>query len=187
MADQTILLLGNPKLYETSEPVASGELGAVKSLTADLFDTIDVFRCNHGWGRAIAAPQIGVMKRVVCVNVTDKITLINPVFEWMSDEKMTVWDDCMSFSELLVKVERFERCRVRYRDLDWNEQVLNFENDLSELIQHEVDHLDGILTVQRMVDDRSIGLRSELRKIVSRGRIVSRGTIVSRGKIGKSG
>ena len=50
---------------------------------------------------------------------------------------------------------------VRFRDLDWNEQVLDYEDDLAELIQHEVDHLDGILTIQRAVDERSIAMRSQ--------------------------
>ena len=51
---------------------------------------------------------------------------------------MTVWDDCMSFPELLVQVSRYRRCRVRFRDLDWTEQTMDVEDDMSELIQHEV-------------------------------------------------
>jgi peptide deformylase len=161
MATQTILLLGNPKLYEISGPVEHEDLDDVRSVAADLFDTMEAFRRDHGWGRAIAAPQIGVMKRIVRMNVAQERTLINPMLEWVGDEKIMVWDDCMSFPELLVKVQRHRRCRVRFKDLDWNDHILECEDDLSELIQHEVDHLDGVLTVQRAMDDRSIGLRNQ--------------------------
>ena len=161
MAEQEILTLGNPKLYEISARVQHGDISDMRSVSADLFDTIDAFRVKHGWGRAIAAPQIGVLKRMVCMNVGREIALVNPELEMSGDEMTTVWDDCMSFPELLVKVHRHRRCRVLFRDLDWNEQVLDFEDDLSELIQHEVDHLDGILTIQRSVDERSVAMRSQ--------------------------
>jgi peptide deformylase len=105
MASQPILLLGNLKLYEICQLALSDEIETVRNLSADLFDKIEVFRNNQGLGRAIAASHIGVMKRVVCTNVTDEITLIKPVYERMSEERMRVWDDCMSFSELIVKVE----------------------------------------------------------------------------------
>ena len=161
MAAQEILLLGNPKLYGASAPVEQDKINEMRSVSDDLFDTMGAFRQKHGWGRAIAAPQIGVLKRMVCMNVDREIVLINPELEMSGDEMMTVWDDCMSFPELLVKVRRYRRCRVRFRDLDWNDQVLDFEDDLAELIQHEVDHLDGILTIQRAVDERSIAMRSQ--------------------------
>ena len=161
MAEQRILILGHPKLYEISAPAEHDEINDMRSVSADLFDTMEAFQTKHGWGRAIAAPQIGVLKRVACMNVDQPVTLINPELEMVGEGTMTVWDDCMSFPELLVKVQRHRRCRVRFRDLDWNEQVLDFEDDLSELIQHEVDHLDGILTIQRAVDERSIAMRSQ--------------------------
>ena len=72
-----------------------------------------------------------------------------------------IWDDCMSFPELLVKVNRHARVRIRYRDLDWEEQTMDLEGDLSELLQHELDHLDGILSIHRAIDDRSIVLKSQ--------------------------
>tara|TARA_B100000700_G_C14803444_1_gene741703 strand:+ start:480 stop:779 length:300 start_codon:yes stop_codon:yes gene_type:complete len=95
------------------------------------------------------------------MDIGERIALLNPEIEFPDGKRVLVWDNCMSFPELLVKVERFRRCHVRYRDLDWQPQEMAFEGDLSELIQHEVDHLDGILTIQRAVDDRSIILRSQ--------------------------
>jgi len=74
------------------------------------------------------------------------------------DEMMEVWDDCMSFPELLVKVKRNKRCKIHYKDLDWKNNVL--EGDLSELLQHEYDHLDGILAVQRAIDNKSFKIKN---------------------------
>lgn len=65
----------------------------------------------------------------------------------------------MSFPELLVRLENPVRCRLTYRDLEWNERRVLLSEDYAELIQHEVDHLDGVLSIQRALDDRSIVLR----------------------------
>jgi peptide deformylase len=74
---------------------------------------------------------------------------------------MEVWDDCMSFPELLVKVMRHVTITVSYRDMDWNLRELAADNDLAELLQHELDHLDGVLAVMRAIDERSFASRSE--------------------------
>ena len=76
-----ILLLGHPKLFERCDPVAEDELPEIRALSQDLCDTISDFRGRHGAGRAIAAPQIGVMKRLVVMNAERVVTFINPVFE----------------------------------------------------------------------------------------------------------
>ena len=161
MAVREILLLGNPKLYEVCEPVQKDELESVRKVVQDLHDTMRDFRARWNAGRAIAAPQIGAMKRVVYMEIDEPVVFINPVFDELSDEMMTLWDDCMSFPELLVRVQRHRRCRIRFRDLNWEERSWDLEDDLSELLQHEVDHLDGILAVNRAMDDRAIALRSQ--------------------------
>lgn len=161
MAAREILLLGDERLYERASVVTADEVAGVRGLAADMHDTVADFRARHGWGRAIAAPQVGVAKRVVCVNADERVTLINPELIFEDDVRMTVWDDCMSFPELLVRVERFRRCTVWYRDLDWVAREVVWEGDDSELIQHEVDHLDGVLTIQRMVGERGIVLRRQ--------------------------
>ena len=161
MAVREILLLGNPKLYEICEPVRKEELESVRKVVQDLHDTMRDFRARWNAGRAIAAPQIGAMNRVVYMEIDEPVVFINPVFDELSDEMMTLWDDCMSFPELLVKVQRHQRCRIRFRDLNWEEQSWELEDDLSELLQHEVDHLDGILAVNRAMNDRAIALRSQ--------------------------
>jgi len=161
MAVRPILKLGHPGLYEECRPVAPDEMGLAARVAEDLFDTMAVFRASHGWGRAIAAPQIGEPIRVIAADVGGRKTLVNPTLSFPDDERITLWDDCMSFPELLVEVERFRRCEVRYVNLETEPCVETLADDLSELIQHEVDHLDGILTVQRALGDRSITLRSE--------------------------
>jgi peptide deformylase len=66
-----------------------------------------------------------------------------------------MWDDCMSFPNLLVRLRRHQFCKMRFRDLDWKEQVWELPEDLSELMQHEIDHLDGILATMRAMDAQS--------------------------------
>ena len=159
MAVRDILLLGDPRLYEPSEPVREDEIDAILPVIADLQDTMLAFQERHGWGRAIAAVQIGVHKRIVCMNDGRPLAFLNPVLDDQSKERLTYWEDCMSFPELLVQLSIPRRCRLTYRDTDWNEHQFVAEDDYAGLIQHEVDHLDGILSVQRVLDDRSIALR----------------------------
>jgi peptide deformylase len=161
MAVREVLLLGNPKLYKVSSKVSQKELEELEPVVQDLHDTLVAFRADYGWGRAIAAPQIGVMKRIVYMLVNEPVVLFNPVIKLRVRRKMEIWDDCMSFPELLVKVKRYRRCKVEYRDLNWKKRSIYLEGKLSALMQHEVDHLHGILTVQRAISDKSFALRVE--------------------------
>ncbi len=161
MAVREILLLGNTKLYEISEPLKQEELQSLKRIIEDLHDTMMDFRKKYQAGRAIAAPQIGVKKRLLYMHIDKPVVFINPTLEPITNEKMEVWDDCMCFPDLLVKVLRYKRCRITYRDMDWQERVVEFEDDLAELLQHEYDHLDGILAVSRAIDEQSFSLRSQ--------------------------
>ncbi|MDJ0829476.1 MAG: peptide deformylase [Desulfobacterales bacterium] len=162
MAVKEILLLGNPKLYNVSVPVAQDQLDHIKSVVKDLHDTMMDFRNTYGVGRAIAAPQIDVMQRLIYMYIDKPVVFINPELDQKSDEMITVWDDCMCFPDLLVQVQRHKTCRIIYRDMDWCEQKMDLQDDLSELLQHEYDHLDGILAVSRAIDSRSFALRNQL-------------------------
>jgi peptide deformylase len=161
MAVRDVLLLGNPILYETSKPVRKQELTQIAGVATDLHDTLIAFRERYGVGRAIAAPQIGVMKRLVYMYIDEPLIFINPVLDNKSEDMIQIWDDCMCFPELLVKVRRHKRCRIRYQNMDWGKEKMWLEDDLSELLQHEIDHLDGILAVSRAVDNHSFALRSQ--------------------------
>lgn len=150
-----ILLLGNEKLYETSSDIKKEELGEIKEVVDDLHDTLLEFRKNYGAGRAIAAPQIGVQKRLLYMLIDKPIVFINPTLEFIDEEQMEVMDDCMSFPHLLVKVKRYKRCKIKYQDMNWRTCEMWLEGDLSELLQHEYDHLDGILATMRAINNQS--------------------------------
>ncbi|MFH2049493.1 MAG: peptide deformylase [bacterium] len=166
MASKKILLLGDPKLYTKCLPVKKEELSSILEVIDDLHETITNFQSEYGWGRAIAAPQIGVFKRIVYMfHKQTSSVFINPVLTDKSEEMMEVWDNCMSFPDLLVKVNRHKSCRLTYRDKDWIEHSEIIEGDMSELIQHEVDHLDGVLAVSRAIDGKSFALSSEKEKL----------------------
>jgi len=164
MAIREILLLGNSKLYEVSEAVKTDDLKDLSAVVADLHDTLLEFRREYGAGRAIAACQIGFAKRLIYMFVDRPVVFVNPSLENRSQEMMEVWDDCMCFPDLLVRVRRHRRCTIRFRDLGFQEHTINLEDDLSELLQHEYDHLDGILAVSRAMDGRSFALRNQIRR-----------------------
>jgi len=155
MAVKDILLLGNPLLYEKSEPVGSEEKVDLLPQVYLMFDTIMDFRKKYGFGLAIAAPQIGLLKRIICLNIDKPVALFNPELSDLSEELFELWDDCMSFPNLLVKVKRHKSLTLTFYDLNWEKQVWHLQDDLAELIQHEYDHLDGILATQRAIDDKS--------------------------------
>ncbi|MHA2114918.1 MAG: peptide deformylase [Candidatus Thorarchaeota archaeon] len=155
MTVREILKLGNPLLYKVSKEVEESEIQNIQEVVQDLHDTMMDFRERYGVGRAIAAPQIGVMKRVVYMHIDIPVVFLNPILKNKSDEMIELWDDCMCFPDLLVRVQRHKSCTVEYRDLEWQLQSMNLEDDLSELLQHEYDHLDGILATMRALDEKS--------------------------------
>jgi peptide deformylase len=155
-----LLLLGNPKLYEVSEPVLKSELPLVKEWVADLHHVMQEIRAKYNFGRAIAAPQLGIMKRVIYMNIDKPVVFINPEFTYLSEHLFEVWDDCMCFPNLLVKVMRHQELTVKYLDESWESQEWKMKDDLSELLQHEYDHLEGILCTMRAIDDKSFRWRS---------------------------
>lgn len=163
MTVREILHLGNPQLYEKSAPMTFSELNSIPEIVQDLHDTMMEFRKKYGVGRAIAAPQIGVMKRIIYMHVDSPRVFLNPNLTNPSDEMFEVWDDCMCFPDLLVRVERHKQCSIEYRDEMWNLKSLDLKDDLSELLQHEYDHLDGILAVMRAIDGKSFAYRSQLK------------------------
>ncbi len=161
MAVKEILLLGNPKLYESCAPVKKNDIEEIKIVVQDLHDTLMDFRKKFNAGRAIAAPQIGVLKRLVYMHLQSPVVFINPVLDHFTRKIVELWDDCMSFPDILVKVKRYKNCRVSFRDLKWKRHSIVLEDNLSELLQHEVDHLNGILAIQRAVDNKSIILKNQ--------------------------
>ena len=153
--EREILLLGNPKLYEVSEEVRREELDKLRPVFEDMFDCIRGIRRDYGFGRAIAAPQIGIQKRLIYMLTDKPYVIINPTLEFVGDEMMELLDDCMSFPKLLVRVRRYRHCILRYLDENWAMREKRMDDDMSELIQHEYDHLDGILATMRAIDNKA--------------------------------
>jgi len=147
-------------LYEACEPVLKTELPLVKNWVEDMDNVMREIRAKYNFGRAIAAPQLGIMKRLIYMNIDKPIVFINPKFINLSDEMFELWDDCMSFPNLLVKVRRHKFLTIKYLDENWQMQEWKMEDDLSELLQHEYDHLNGILCTMRAIDEKSFKWRN---------------------------
>lgn len=157
--ERQILLLGDPRLYEVSEEVKKEELEVLRPVITDMFDCIKGIRRDYGFGRAIAAPQIGVKKRLICILTDKPYVIINPELEFVGDEMMELMDDCMSFPKLLVRVRRYRHCILRCLDENWTPRKMQMDDDMAELIQHEYDHLDGILATMRAIDNKSFVMK----------------------------
>jgi peptide deformylase len=158
-----IVRLGDPRLREVCARVPDAAAPEVADVAGDLADTLAHWRRTTGYGRAIAAPQIGVSMRIIFLNVDQESPwpMVNPVIIGRSREMITVWDGCLSFLSVFCQVERHSWIRVQYEDLLGMTHEVHADGDLSELLQHEIDHLDGILTVDRMTDVRTLVTREE--------------------------
>jgi peptide deformylase len=165
MSIQPIALLGNPVLRVNCSRVKDFSGSGLQSLIEDLRDTLYEFRSTHGFGRGISAPQIGDSRRVIFIDVGTPFPLVNPVITRKSRTMMTLWDDCFSFPDLVVKVKRHLSVELRYLDGEGKRHALQARGALSELLQHEVDHLNGILALDRAVDSKHIIYKSELDRI----------------------
>ena len=171
IAAAPVLELGDPALRATCAPVgpldalAASDRAQLDADAARLQATLAAFRAARGFGRAIAAPQIGVLRRMVAMDLgaaaypdgepsgcgePGPLLLLDPELTWRSAETFTLWDDCMSFPWLLVRVRRHASVSLRFRDgLGAERSWEHVPRALAELLQHELDHLDGILALDR--------------------------------------
>jgi peptide deformylase len=161
--------MGHPLLQESSADVTQFSTTELDSLIQDLFDTM-----HAEDGAGIAAPQIGVLKRVVIFGVEDEnprypgrgsvptTILINPVITPLDNEMEDGWEGCLSVPGMRGLVPRYKR--VHYRGFDENGKLIERDADgfHARVVQHECDHLDGILYPQRIQDMTQFGFREEL-------------------------
>ena len=168
MPIRSILQLGDPLLRQKCAPVADSVSPVIANLVEDLKDTLAHWRSATGYGRGIAAPQIGVLQRVIFLKLPgeEPWPLINPEIVGQSQEKIVVWDACLSFLSIFMQVERHREISVRYQNLRGEAIVIQAgeERNLSELLQHEIDHLDGVLAIDRVTDLKTICTREEFEK-----------------------
>jgi len=156
-----VLRLGDPRLRQVSAPVVDFADPTFGENQRRLHTTLAAFRRAHGFSRAISAPQIGVPQRFIALNLSNgPLLLVNPEITWTSSETFTMWDDCMSFPSLLVRVQRYQSLSVCYLDEHGNRHEWSrLDQATAELLQHEIDHLDGVLAVDRALDRDSLVLR----------------------------
>lgn len=152
-----IYTLGDPQLKVRCAEVTFSDIqnnAAIREAETCAHAALRNFRKIEGFGRAIAAPQIGSLIRMIAMNLDgQELTLFNPVIINRTVETMTMWDDCLSFPDLMVCVERNRHISVEFMDAQgatvrWDDCA----SDISELLQHEIDHLDGVLAVDRAVE-----------------------------------
>ena len=150
MALRDIIILPDKRLRLVSKPVA--KIGDdIRTLVADMFETM-----YEAPGIGLAAIQVGVPSRVVVMDLSKRDTtaepkvFINPEITWSSEEKSPYEEGCLSIPEIHEDVERPARVKVKYLDLDGNSHQEDAEGLFATCIQHEVDHLNGVLFIDHI-------------------------------------
>ncbi|HHO59173.1 MAG TPA: peptide deformylase [Thiotrichales bacterium] len=168
MAVKPVLRLGDPRLLRTAREVTEFNTPALDALVEDMLDTM---QAEDGAG--LAAPQIGVDLRVVVFGFETserypecsplpRTLLVNPVIKPLSDEQLAGWEGCLSVPGMRGVVSRYNR--VQYSGLTPQGEAVEVvaEGFHARVVQHECDHLDGILYTQRLVDPTLFGFTEEL-------------------------
>lgn len=152
-----ICLIGDQHLRRSNELVLNLQDGFVQATKLRLHRALADFRRKNGFGRGISACQIGINLRMIALNLGyGPLTLINPKIVWSSTDMMTMWDDCMSIPGILVKKQRAKSISIVYTDDNGQQQQWNeLDMSVSELLQHEMDHLEGILNIDQPFKDNS--------------------------------
>jgi peptide deformylase len=159
MAIRPILVLPDQRLRAVADAIPEVDED-IKTLAKDMLDTM-----YDAPGIGLAAPQIGVLKRIVVMDLAaegeppEPMVLINPEITRFSDQIQVTEEGCLSIPELYYEVERPDAVTVKYTDLDGNEVVKDADGKLAVCIQHEIDHLDGVLYIDylsRLKRDRVI-------------------------------
>jgi peptide deformylase len=164
MTIHRIRQLGDPILRTQCERVSNTGSPAARIVADDLRETLAGLKAKSGSGRGLAAPQIAAPIRVVHVEIERPWLLFNPEIVDVGTDDFLLWDDCFSFPDLMVQVQRAYHIRVRYTDEQGDEQEVEAEGPLAELLQHEIDHLDGVLAVDRAAGLDPFCLRAEWAK-----------------------
>ena len=150
MALLDIVLVPDTRLKTKCEPV--GEITpAIRKLAEDMMETM-----YDAPGIGLAAPQVGVLKRLIVLDVADEdaprkpLVMVNPEITWKSQETRTYQEGCLSIPEIYGDVTRPEKIKVRYGDLEGASHEIDADGLLATCIQHEIDHIDGVLFIDHM-------------------------------------
>ena len=153
----------SPRLRQQSEPVTSFDDG-LRKLTEDMHETMDL---EHGVG--LAAPQVGILQRVIVIHVPEdygeegqpeqRLSLVNPEIIKAGGSELD-FEGCLSFPDLTGEVPRYKWVNVRAQDVTGKPMRFKARGILARILQHEIDHLDGILFFDRMEDWSTLGYPS---------------------------
>jgi peptide deformylase len=150
MARLTVLTAPDPRLKVKAKAVAKVD-AEVRKLMDDMLETMYLAP-----GIGLAAPQVGVARRVIVLDIAAKdekpapLKMVNPEIVWRSDETVTAEEGCLSVPEQYAEVKRPAKIRVRYLDHENEIRELEAEGLLATCIQHEMDHLEGVLFIDRI-------------------------------------
>ncbi len=163
-------------IYNCYHPVLKKKTQKVEKFDDELKQTVtDMFDTMYGTGNGIglAANQVGIEKSIIVIDINhddapekyEPLVLVNPVITKFSDEIIEDREGCLSVPELYEKVPRSKSIEVLYYDADGNKQENTFEDLLARVVQHEIDHLNGILFFERISPIKRTLAKSKLKKI----------------------
>ncbi len=150
MSIKDIITVPSEILKKKSEPIEKVGKNE-KKLIKDLFDTMYASK-----GIGLAAVQVGILKRILVIDVSNKdeqkkpISLINPIIKRLSDDTSVYEEGCLSIPETFIEIERPKICEIEYIDLDGNKKELKCDGLMSTCVQHEINHLDGKLIIDHL-------------------------------------
>lgn len=168
MAIRTVVVCGDPRLRERCEEVITFGADALAEIQQDLMDSQ-----QHYDGAGIAAPQLGIQKRIIyfgfqnCKRYPNRAPiettlLINPSYEPLADEVDYAWEGCLSVPKMRGAVARYKAIRYTGCDMNGDQIEREVEGFHARLVQHEIDHLDGILYIDRLLDTQLFGFEDVL-------------------------
>ncbi len=163
-----LVIYGDERLQKVSGKIEKID-DEILTLIDDMFETMYKER-----GVGLAAVQVGILKRLIVISVPDfddeakpdfKLALINPEIIWHGEEKEILEEGCLSFPEIRDDVARYTQIKVKYLDRDGNEQILDAENYIAKVLQHEIDHTNGITFIDRLESYQKRRLKRELKEL----------------------
>ena len=150
MAKKQILTIPDPLLRKVSEPVASVNT-EVKNLMDDMLETM-----YAAPGIGLAAVQVGVLKRIIVIDLSkdgqkkDPLFIVNPQITFKSDKLISYEEGCLSIPNHFAEVKRPSSCKVNFLDYNGKKREINADGLLATCVQHEVDHLNGVLFIDHL-------------------------------------
>jgi len=165
MTLRNILLHPDPRLKKVCEPVADVDT-KIRKLASDMLETM-----YDAPGVGLAGPQVGVMKRIFVIDCADSdsvanpMVLINPQITWVSEALNTYEEGCLSIPDIYEAVTRPEMVRMSYLDVNGKEHEDEFDELYATAVQHELDHLDGVLFIDHISKMKRTMITNKMKKL----------------------